>query len=82
MINSCLLTLGWQAVEYQLSGVNFINVLRAAFAPVDPESIKDTHDLTVFFTLWVSTSVKAVHRTLMKLSPGIVGLGPSNPVKK
>jgi hypothetical protein len=41
-------------------GVNFINILRAAFAPVDPESIK---------RLSGSMSVKAVHRTLMKLSP-------------
>ena len=31
-------------------GVNFIKVLRAAFAPVDPKSVKDTYDLTVFFS--------------------------------
>ncbi len=35
----------------------------------DPESIKDTDDLTVCFTLSGSKSVKAVRRTLMKLSP-------------
>ncbi len=29
--------------------LNFINVLRTAFAPADPESVKDTDDLTVFF---------------------------------
>ncbi len=37
---------------------------------VDPESIKNTVKSSVFFTLLGSTSVKAVHRTLMKLSSG------------
>jgi len=32
--------------------VNFINVLRTAFALVDPESIKKIDNLTVFFTLF------------------------------
>ena len=36
---------------------------------VDPKSVKKTDYLTVFFTLLGSVSVKAVHRTLMKLSP-------------
>jgi hypothetical protein len=48
------------------SGVNFINVLRTDFALVDPESVKSHQCL---FTLSGSTSVKAVHRMLMKLSP-------------
>ena len=51
--------------------VNFINVLGTAFAPVDPKSVKGTYDLTVFFHHSGSTSAKAVHRTLMKLTPGV-----------
>jgi len=52
-------------------GLNFINVLRTAFTPADPERVKNTDDLTVFFTLSGSMSVKAVPRTLMKLSLGV-----------
>ncbi len=52
------------------AGLNFINDLRTAFTLVDPKSIKDTDDLTVFFMLSGSTSAKAVHRMLMKLTPG------------
>ncbi len=32
-----------------LSGVNFINILQAAFTNADPESTKKTDTLTVFF---------------------------------
>jgi len=32
-------------------GVNFINILQAAFVSTDPQSIKKTDNLTVFFTL-------------------------------
>jgi len=46
-----------------LPGVNFINILRAAFVPVDPESIKNADNLTDFFAHSGST--------LMKLSPGV-----------
>jgi len=52
-----------------LPGANFTNVLCVAFTLVDPESIKKIDKLTVFFTLLGSASVKAVRRTLMKLSP-------------
>ncbi len=52
-------------------GVNFINILRTAFALVDPESVKSTVRSSVSFKLLGSTSVKAVCRTLMKLSPGL-----------
>ncbi len=55
-------------VNLKRSGVNLINVLRTAFAPVDPESVK--RYLTVIFMLLGYTSVKAVRRTLMKSSPG------------
>ncbi len=52
-----------------LPGVNFTNILCAAFTLVDPESIKKIDNLTVFFTLQGSACVKAVRRTLMNLSP-------------
>ncbi len=48
------------------------NVLLAAFMLVDPKSVKKIDSLTVFFMLLGSTSMKAVSRTLMKLSPGSV----------
>jgi len=51
------------------SGVNFINILRTAFALVDPKSVKIQLSHQCLFKLLGSTSVKAVHRTLMKLSP-------------
>ncbi len=54
-----------------ISGLNFINVLCTAFTFVDPKSVKDTDDFTVFFTLLGSTSTKAVSGTLMKLTPGL-----------
>jgi hypothetical protein len=34
-----------------------------------PKAQKDTDDLTVFFTLMGSTSVKAVRKMLVKLTP-------------
>jgi len=51
------------------SGINFINILQAAFASTDPESIKKTDNLTVFFALSGSKQVKAAPRMLMKLTP-------------
>jgi len=50
-------------------GVNFINIQHTAFLLVDPKSVKKIDNLTVFFTLLESASVKAVRKTLMKLSP-------------
>ncbi len=50
-------------------GVNFVNVLQAAFERTNPKSVKKTDNLTVFFALFGSASVKA-RRTLMKLTPG------------
>jgi len=50
-------------------GVNFINVLGAAFAYKDPESAKNSVKLSVFFGLSGSARAKAVPRTLMKLTP-------------
>ena len=53
------------------TGLNFINVLCAAFTSAYPISIKKTVKLSIFFTLLGSTGVKAVRRMLMKLSPGV-----------
>ena len=33
-------------------GVNFINVLQAAFVLADPKSVKKTDNLTVFLCFW------------------------------
>jgi len=49
----------------------FINVLSTAFTLLDPKSVKKIDNLTVFFMLLGSESIKAVQRTLMKLSPGV-----------
>ena len=53
-------------------GVNFTNVLRAAFTRADPKSAKKTVKLSSFFALLGSASVKAARRTLVKLNPGIL----------
>ncbi len=50
-------------------GLNFINVLRTAFTHVDPESLRIQLGHQCLFMLLGSTSVKAVRRMLMKLSP-------------
>jgi hypothetical protein len=50
-------------------GVNYTNVLCAAFTLLDPESVKKIDKLSVFFTLLGSSHVKAAHRMLTKLSP-------------
>jgi hypothetical protein len=52
-------------------GVNFINVLQAAFAHIDPKSIKRHWGFDWILTLLGSTCVKAVHRRLMKLMAGV-----------
>jgi len=45
-------------------------VLHAAFTLLDPESVKKIDNLTVFFTLLGSGHIKAVHRTLIKMTSG------------
>jgi len=49
--------------------LNFTNIFTLSFYAHRSRKRKNTDDLTVLFTLLGSTSVKAVHRTLMKLSP-------------
>ena len=50
-------------------GVNFTNVLRAAFTRADLKSAIKLLNLTVFFAILGSTCVKAPCRTLVKLTP-------------
>jgi hypothetical protein len=52
-------------------GLDFINVLRTAFTPVVPQSVRTQSSRQYLFTLLGPTSVKAVRRTLMKLTPGV-----------
>ncbi len=52
------------------SGLNFINVLCTAFAPADPESVKNQFRQQYIFTLLGSECIKAEPRTFMKLTPG------------
>ena len=71
-----LLGLHWQNVNIQVDnvcihpGVNFTNVLQAAFMCADPKSALKLLNLTVFFSLLGSSRVKAACRTLVKLTPG------------
>jgi len=51
------------------AGVNFINVLRAAFMCADPESIRTQPTRQYHFTLLGSGRVNAARKTLMKLTP-------------
>ncbi len=51
------------------SGVNYTNILCAAFTHANPKSAKMTDGLTVFFALLGSALVKAARKTLMKLTP-------------
>ncbi len=55
-----------------LSGVNFINVLQAAFTCADPKGTKKTDNLTLFFALSGSVHVKTVHKRWVKFTPGSV----------
>ncbi len=50
-------------------GVNFTNVICIAFMHADSKSIKNTVKLIIFFMPSGSTSIKAAHRMLMKLTP-------------
>ncbi len=52
-------------------GLDFINILRTAFTPVVPQSVRTQSSRQYLFTLLGPTSVKAVRRTLMKLTPGL-----------
>ena len=51
------------------AGVNFINVLWAAFAPVDPKSVKRYWQLDWILTLLGATGVKAVRKYVGEIEP-------------
>jgi len=57
-------------------GLDFINFLRTAFTPVVPQSVRTQSSCQYLFTLLGPTSVKAVRRTLMKLTPVVVCPSP------
>jgi len=51
---------GLKTKDWDLArGVNFINVLRAAFTRPDAKCTKQTYGFTVFFALFGSACVKA-----------------------
>jgi hypothetical protein len=54
------------------TGVNFTIILYAAFMPADPESAKRQPSCQSFLHL-ESMSIKAGHKTLMKLTPDRAG---------
>jgi len=54
--------------------VNFTNMFTRSFYVCRSQKHKMTNDFTVIFTLLESTCVKAVHKTLMKLTPEAEGL--------
>ncbi len=56
----------WACVS---SGVNFINVLWAAFAPVDPKSVKRYWQLDWTLTLLGATCTKAAHKFVGEINP-------------
>jgi len=58
---------------FPLPSVNFTNVLQAAFTLADTKSTKKTVKSSSFFALSGSASVKAAHRTLVKLTPTYKG---------
>ncbi len=60
-------TLRW--TKEARSGVNFINVLRTAFALVDPKSVKRYWRLDWTFTLLGATGAKAVRRNVDEIEP-------------
>jgi len=52
-------------------GVNFINVLQAAFAPIDPKNVKRYWLLDCILTLLGAMVVKAVHKYVDEFEPSI-----------
>ena len=57
--------------NYIGTGVNFTNILRAAFTRADPKSAIKLLILTVFFALLGSVRIKAARRMLVKLRPKV-----------
>ncbi len=55
--------------KLKASGVNFINVLQAAFAPVDSKGVKRYLQLHWILTLLRATGVKAVSEYVGEIEP-------------
>jgi hypothetical protein len=55
-----------------MPGVNFINILQAAFTCADPNSAKKIVKLSVFCALSGSVCTKAACKTLLKLTPDVI----------
>ena len=51
------------------AGVNFTNILRAAFTHADPKSAKKTVKSSIFFVLSGSKRVKAAHKHIDEINP-------------
>ena len=51
------------------SGVNFTNILCAAFMLTDPKSVKKTVNSSSFFALLGSTGVKALSKYVDEIDP-------------
>jgi hypothetical protein len=66
-----------QVLYASRSGVNFIKILKAAFACADPESAKNKVKSSVFLTLLGFAHAKAARSLLMKLIPGCNFVGES-----
>jgi len=58
------------------AGVNFINILQAAFMRTDHESPKKTFKSAVSFSLLGHMIIKAARKMFMKLTPVSYTLGP------
>jgi len=61
-------SLSFSRLSLSLSRVDFINVLHTAFTPVAPQSVRAQSSCQYIFMLLGATRVKAVSRTLMKLT--------------
>jgi len=51
------------------SGVDFTNILQAAFVRADPISVKMTYDLTAFFAFLGSMPIKAACKHIEEIDP-------------
>ena len=65
----CFLTENWSLINWNRSGVNFTNILRAAITRADPNSAKKTVKLSSFIALLGSSHVKAARKMLVKKTP-------------
>jgi len=63
----------WQTLDFIPHFLNLVSIsstyLRTFFTPVAPQSVRAQSSCQYLFTLSGSTSIKVVHKTLMKLSP-------------